>query len=144
MNARFIAVLLAGAVSAVSLLEGCGGGGGGGGGAPSVIGPNLNGAWEGDFYITDGTVDYTITAQISHEGSNITLRTSRSAGTGVLLTGWINTEGHMQLTDGFDGETWTTIEGPATTNHVLIEDFTETPPPGHGWETDRYAIELVR
>lgn len=142
MSSRSAAFLLAGVVSIASLLEGCGGGGGGG---PGVTGPNLNGSWEGDFYITDGSVDRTLTAEITHEGTNITIRTSRTAGTGMLLTGRIDAEGNMVLTDGFDGETWTTIEGPATTNHVLIEDFTEQPPLGSwGLETDRYAIELVR
>ena len=142
MNSRFSAFAVAALVSVAALLEGCGGGGGGGG--PSVIGPNLNGSWAGDFFITDGSIDRTLTAEIEHSGTNITIRTSRTAGTAVLLTGWIDDEGNMQLTDAFDGETWTTIDGPATTNHVLIEDFVEAPPPGHGWETDRYAIELVR
>lgn len=126
----------------LEFLSGCGGGSGGG---PSVIGPNLNGDWKGDFYITDGSVDRLLTAHIDHEGTNITIRTSRTAGTAVLLTGRIDAEGNMVLTDGFDGETWTTIEGSATKNHILIEDFTERPPPGSlGADTDRYAIDLTR
>ncbi len=142
MDTRFAAALVASGISFLGLLSGCGGGGGGG---ASVIGPNLNGDWSGDFYITDGSVDRLLTAHIDHEGTNITIHTSRTSGTAVLLTGRIDVEGNMVLTDGFDGETWTTIEGPATKNHILIEDFTERPPPGTlGAETDRYAIELTR
>lgn len=134
-------MVMAVAISLLEFLSGCDGGGGGG---PSVVGPNLNGDWSGDFFITDGSVDRTLTAHIDHKGTNVTIRTSRTSGTAVLLTGHIDVEGNMVLTDGFDGETWTTIEGPATTNHILIEDFTEKPLPGHGFETDRYAIELTR
>ncbi len=143
METRFISLGVSVAVSMVALMSGCDSGGSDG---PSAIGPNLNGEWEGEFYRTDDAGDRDpISASVTHEGTNVTVRTSRKAGVAVTFTGAIDAAGNLYLIDGHDGEAWTTHDGPATPEHLVIEDFTEQPPPGsHGGDTDLFIIDLSR
>jgi len=129
-------------------LSGCGGGGGGeksgaGTTAQRPVGPNLNGRWTGTYTVMgDGRSDSTsLTATIRHTGTSVFLTTSL-VGIGASFTGTINAAGDMYLTDAFDGETWTTHFGPATTASVRIADFAEHPTLGE--ETPLEVIDLTR
>lgn len=91
------------------------------------IGPDLRGRWMGVYYRSDRGGQLSLTASISQEGDAVTLSTSKPSGTARLLTGTISGNGDMVLTDAFDGETWTTLFGPATTNHVMLADYVRQP-----------------
>lgn len=91
------------------------------------VGPDIRGRWGGVYYQTDRGGQVSLSASIGQEGDAVTISTSKPAGTARLLTGTINEEGRMVLTDGFDGETWTTLFGPATPNHVKLADYVYTP-----------------
>lgn len=104
-----------------------------------LVGPNLNGKWEGTFtVIGDGLNDSTpLTATIRHTGNSVYVKTSL-VGIGANLTGTINAVGDMYLTDAYDGETWTTHFGPASSTSVRIADFAEDPS-----LSDDPAIEVI-
>ncbi len=99
--------------------------GGGGGDHNPAIGPNLQGNWQGEYYVADSPTNserLEITADISHNGDEITINTSKE-GTGHSLKGRMDEDGNMSLSDDYDGETWTTFYGPATTNHLMLADY---------------------
>jgi hypothetical protein len=106
----------------VALAAGCGGGGGGG--APPV-GPDLRGQWAG--VITQpGSPATSLTATIGQDGNAVTIHTSLQ-GIGAAFTGASTDDGCLSLTDGFDGETWTTFRRKTTPTRIQISDFTRAP-----------------
>lgn len=98
--------------------------GGGGSSRSTPVGPDLQGKWTGEFYIMRAANPRreAITATIKHDGDAIIIKTSKS-GVGANLTGTIDADGEIVATDPLDGETWTTILGPATADRVRIADF---------------------
>ena len=104
------------------LLAGCNGGGGGGGEPP--VGPNLNGDWAGSYYgvRTGDPGRRAVTANIRHRGTTVIINTSLT-GAGATLTGTIDPDGEMVLTDPYDGETWTTHVRPASPTRVQVADY---------------------
>lgn len=88
------------------------------------IGPDLQGSWAGKAFVSRSSdpQEQAITATVSHSGDAITINTSKT-GTGATLTGTIDTDGNMTLTDPSDGETWTTFFGPANSNSFRVADF---------------------
>ncbi|HMO52501.1 MAG TPA: hypothetical protein PKE26_14710 [Kiritimatiellia bacterium] len=105
--------------------------------------PKIAGKWSGNFYRTDTQNRRPLEATITQNKEAVTITTTRTGGIGVNFAGTITPEGRMTLTDAYDGETWTTYFGPATTNRIAIADFVNTPVPG---ETNRvlYVISLSR
>ncbi|MFT5122600.1 MAG: hypothetical protein ACI9QL_004874 [Candidatus Omnitrophota bacterium] len=85
--------------------------------------PRINGKWKGSFFRTDELGSTPVTATIRQDRDAITISTDLPADIGANFTGSINSKGKLTLTDGFDGEVWTTFFGPATTNFVKIADF---------------------
>ena len=125
MVIRRIPCFLAMLTSLVLIMPGCGGSDGDS--APPV-GPNLNGAWTGRFFVMNGGGDDNelVTATIGHNGDAVAIRTSRT-GIAANLTGTITPDGSLRLTDAFDGETWTSYFRKATSNRVEIADFVHPP-----------------
>ena len=109
----------------VLFLPGCGGGDGDGG---PPVGPDLNGAWTGNFYIQNGGGDdnEAVTATIRHIGDAVIIQTSRT-GIAANLTGTISADGSLRLTDAFDGEIWTSFYRDATASRVQVADFVRPP-----------------
>ncbi len=68
----------------------------------------------------------SITATITQSGDEITIDTSLS-GLGSYFTGNIQSGGFLWLTDASDGETWTTIEGAASSSYIVIQDYVTDP-----------------
>ncbi len=93
--------------------------------APATIevkGPNLNGSdWHG---FIEGSVGYEmITATVRHIGEGIVIVTSKPTGIAHELRGRVKSSGNLVLKDPFDGQTWTTLFGPATPGHIRIADY---------------------
>ncbi len=100
----------------------------------SVTGPNLNGSWSGTYYFLFGMKpSQSISADIDHRGEVIIIDTSISTGMAARFTGSISSNGQMTLTDNYDGETWTTFFGAASTGKVVIADYI--------WDDDIGAAE---
>ena len=121
--------------SVVFGLVSCGGGGGSTGAGQEdsnrlvpnttepVIGPNLNGDnWVGHFRLLDGSQFTGLTAVIRQVGADIIIETTKTE-IAHLLDGFIDGSGNMIMIDQFDGEDWTTLFGPATTNSINLADF---------------------
>ena len=105
-------------------LRGCDNGGSSG---PPPIGPDLRGRWGGAYYQTNRGGQLSLTATVRQDGDAVTITTSKTGGTAVLLTGTTDERGHLDMTDGFDGQEWTSFFGPASTNHIKLADYVETP-----------------
>jgi hypothetical protein len=86
----------------------------------SPVGPDISGDWSGNYHIGGGP-STPISASITQNGDATVVETSLS-GEGHLLTGTMDGEGNMYMTDAFDGETWTSA-GPATASRVVLIDF---------------------
>ncbi len=88
-----------------------------------VVGPNLNGnAWKGYLETDGGRVG--ISAVVRHIGSGVVIRTSRTSGIAREFIGSISSGGSLTLTDTFDSQTWTSLNGPATSRKIRIFDYT--------------------
>lgn len=111
----------------------------------SYIGPDLQGRWSGQYYVLDSSNSdlQEITATISHTGNKITLKTSKQE-IGNTFEGIIDEEGHIGLTDLYDGEIWTTFFGPAETDHIIIADYLMEYDTTPGSDTPIAVIELWR
>lgn len=91
---------------------------------PEIVGPDLNGGdWSGSILYKDVGED-RITATITHVGDQVTIETSRPADSlGHLLTGTITSSGNMYMFDAADGEEWTSLYGPASSNSFALADY---------------------
>ena len=88
----------------------------------------LSGSWRGSYSVL-GDLDpggVPITASVQQSGDAITIRTSLST-VGANLSGSIDSDNCIRLTDAFDGEVWTTHFQKATDNHIQIADFIRPP-----------------
>lgn len=112
------AQLIVGLSALAVVLSGCLGGGGGGGG-PSPVGSDLRGKWSGYYKSPDQRVN--LTATIKQEGNALTIETTKE-GVGHLLTGTIDDDSYVFLTDAFDGETWTSY-GEVSHDYLRIRDY---------------------
>ena len=93
---------------------------------PSLL--NLNGQWVGSLSVL-GDMDpggTSIRATVNQQGDAITIHTNLTS-IGGNLSGTIDADGWIQLTDAFDGETWTTYFLKATGNRIQIADFLRPP-----------------
>ena len=99
--------------------------------AQSLVGPNLNGAWTGTLtlHTKDGTRTSHIIATINHTGDSVIIHTN-GGGTASLMTGTIEPDGSMILTDALDGENWTTHFSKAIVNRVIVADYIQAPVAG--------------
>lgn len=113
---------LAGLFCAALLIAGCNDGGGGGGGSSSS-GISLRGKWSGRYVSPSSSM--SLSAEISQQGDSVIISTTKS-GVGHLLTGTLTANGQLRLTDGYDGETWTSY-GPVTRNNLRIRDYLYDP-----------------
>lgn len=100
---------------AVGTLAGCGGGNGDDG--PKYV--DLSGNWTGRYVSPE--VNQNVVATITQDRDALVIETSLRS-IGHVLTGNIDTNGQIRLTDAFDGETWTS-HGPVSTNAFLIRDY---------------------
>lgn len=138
---RCAPALAAALVLLVGLHCGCDGGGE----APlPPVGPSIGGQWAGRFFVAESSDirDQAVTATIRQNGDAVIIETSL-VGVGARLTGAIDAEGNMVLTDPFDGETWTTFFGPATPTAVTVADFLLPPTPEDA-STPLNVIQLTR
>jgi len=111
--------------------------------AESVVPPDIGGDnWSGYFTRTDSDVREYLTASIVLSGRDVTITTTL-IGLGHFLSGIINENGYMLLYDEYDGEDWTTHDGPATTTAVNIYDYLWKPEQGEP-EPPLNAIILYR
>lgn len=88
----------------------------------------LSGSWRGSASVL-GDLDsggVSITAFVQQSGDAITIRTSLST-LGANLSGSIDSDNCIRLTDAYDGEVWTTHFQKATDNHIQIADFLRPP-----------------
>jgi hypothetical protein len=105
--------------------------------------PDIGGEdWSGYFTRTDSDVRKYLTATIVLSGRDVTITTTL-IGLGHFLSGIINESGYMLLYDEYDGEDWTTHDGPATTTEVNIYDYLWKPEQGEP-EPPLNAIILYR
>jgi len=95
----------------------------------AAAGPSIAGRWKGTFFDPVANSTQGIRASISQEGDQVTIDTTLTD-VGSFLTGVIRSDGHIRLTDAWDGETWTTHGGPATSSHIVIQDFVHDPTTG--------------
>lgn len=96
------------------------------GGSGEYTGPSLSGSdWSGGYAVTEGPgFSRSITATVEQDGSSVIITTSRPAGTPAhRFTGSISSDGNMVMTDQYDGETWTTLRGPASPSLIKILDY---------------------
>jgi len=122
--------LLFSAMASMALVfSGCNDSGSSDDGAASAGVPSVSGSWSGIYYRTDEAAEESITASISQDGKAVVINTTKASAPGQAFTGTIETNGEMILTDGSDGETWTTHFGPATGNNIHIADFVRPPTP---------------
>jgi hypothetical protein len=126
-------------------LNACGGSGssnsGGGQEQVATTGPNLNGdTWRGSLQNSRGLF-ITISATVTHNDDQIVINTSIADNQlGGLFRGTITDLGTMLLFDAADGEDWTTLFGPVTTNSIDIADFVFI----NGIKIDTNTITLSR
>jgi hypothetical protein len=114
---------------------------------PDPVGPDLEGAWTGHFYITDHTDGYrkaeqAMTATVLQDGAEITMTTDLAQGRWRSFSGSIDVTGHLHVRDA-SGQTWTSYFGASQPNRLKIADFVEDPnEPGH--DDGLYVIALER
>jgi hypothetical protein len=118
------------------------GGGGTGSTSPSPY-PDVRGSWSGSFFRTDVLGSTPVTATIGQDRDAVSIRTDLPPGLGNSFTGTITPGGDMSLTDGYDGESWTTYYGPATADFIKIADFI-VPPSTENPHPPLHIIELRR
>jgi hypothetical protein len=98
--------------------------------APAApTGVSIAGRWKGTFFDPVANTTQGIRASISQDGDQVTIDTTLPD-VGSFLTGTIRPNGHIRLTDAWDGETWTTHAGPATSSHIIIQDYVRDPTTG--------------
>lgn len=97
--------------------------GGGSSGVPSASGLDLTGAWSGRYQ--SPSMQLSLTARIRQSGDTLIIQTTKE-GVGHLLTGMLNANGSIMLTDSLDGETWTSY-GEVTENNMWIRDYLYDP-----------------
>jgi hypothetical protein len=109
-------------------------------GLPAIAGND----WVGVWYDTERSGRSSLRATIRVDGNAVRVESSRPAGsTARVLTGSLDSTGAMRLTDGADGEVWSTFFGPASTNFIKLADYKERPFAGNGAD-DFFIIELSR
>jgi len=91
---------------------------------PEIVGPDLNGSdWSGSILFKD-VGENLITATVTHVGDQVTIETSQPAGElGHLFTGTISASGKMKMIDTSDGQDWTSLYGPETSNSLALADY---------------------
>ncbi len=93
---------------------------------PDIAGDN----WMGYFTRTDSDAREYLTAVIVVSSDcHVNIQTTL-VGLGHFFDGIINSQGDMLLYDAYDGEDWTTWDGPATEHSVRIYDYIYPPSPG--------------
>lgn len=92
---------------------------------PDIAGEN----WTGYFSRTDMESKQYLTASITQSGSQVTIVTTKT-GLGHYFSGIMNSSGDMLLYDHFDGEDWSTHNGPATSTKIKIYDYLWPPEAG--------------
>jgi len=103
--------------------------------------PDIRGSWSGSFFRTDVLGSTPVKATIGQDKDALSIRTDLLPGVGKSFTGTITTAGEMSLTDGYDGESWTSYFGAARTNYIKIADFI-TPPTIEDPHPPLHIIEL--
>lgn len=106
--------------------------------------PKIAGAWRGTYYTRGYGLEQpgvSISAQIRQDGDAVIINTTLT-GVGANLTGTIDSDGDMRLTDAYDGEIWTTHYRPATPSFIQIADFLRPPELGD-LETPIQIMDLV-
>jgi len=144
---NFIKQTLAGiCICTLMILSGCDRGGkesvGGGTGSTSPY-LDIRGSWSGSFFRTDVLGSTPVNATISQDKDALSIRTDLPPGLANSFTGTITAGGDIRLTDGYDGETWTTYYGPATADFIKIADFI-VPPSTENPHPPLHIIELRR
>ena len=119
------------------------GGGGTGSTIPSPY-PEIRGSWSGSFYRTDVLGSTSVNATIGQDIEAVNIRIAGLLpGLANSFIGTITIRGDMSLTDGYDGEHWTTYYGPATADFIKIADFI-VPPSTENPHPPLHIIELRR
>ena len=102
-----------------------GGGGGSGNSGPAPVGPHVGGRWSGEYRNDDTGESISLTAEIDQEGNQIFITTSKT-GVGHYLSGTIDQDGYIRVTDAYDGQIWTS-GGTITSTSLTIDDYTHRP-----------------
>lgn len=99
--------------------------------------PHIDGQWSGTFFTENWPFPGRrhVSATITQSGDAITIDTSLN-GIGSFLTGRIDANGGIVLTDAATGETWTTHRQRATESFIEIADFRK--------ELDNDAISFIQ
>ena len=124
MRCARMAVRLAMLGVAVGLLDGCNESDGG---SPPPGGPDLSGEWSGR-YVSPG-VSEPFEARVIQDGDAVVIQTTR-AQAGRLLTGTMDRDAKLRMTDGYNSELWTSAS-PATPHRIHIHDYLQTPTIGY-------------
>ncbi|MCX5871561.1 MAG: hypothetical protein NTY00_13250 [Deltaproteobacteria bacterium] len=95
-----------------------------------VFAPNITGDdWTGYFWRSDyfaGT-EVPVTATVTQTADGLVSITTSKEGLGHYFEGNIDITGHMLVSDAYDNEVWSTLDGPATDVYIKIEDYVVVP-----------------
>ncbi len=106
--------------------------------------PDIRGSWSGSFYRTDVLGSTSVNATIDQDIEAVSIHIDGLLpGLGNSFIGTITILGGMSLTDGYDGESWTTYYGPASPDFIKIADFI-VPPSTENPHPPLHIIELRR
>ncbi len=86
--------------------------------------PDISGDWSG-YYQFPGESRVPLSATVGVNGNDLFVMTTLS-GTGHMLTGVIDDDGWVFLTDAYDGDTWT-VETPVTSHSIYLIDYAYGP-----------------
>ncbi len=91
---------------------------------PDVVGDD----WAGYFMYGDTGEKIDVTAEITLEGTLMTITTSKT-GMAHYFGGLMNASGDIQVYDSYDDQLWTTHFGPATSTSINLYDYVRLPSP---------------
>jgi len=114
-----------------------------GGSRAAPVGVDIHGQWGGVYYVEGGS-RVSITASVSQDGDAIVIKTDKAEPPGQSLTGTIDENGDIVLTDAYDAEVWTDY-GTVTTTRLRVSDYERSPYIGEDpGDVPRKVIDLSR
>ena len=86
------------------------------------VGPSIEGSWSGELRLINYGTE-AVTAQITQNGGDIEIETTSTLPYGRYFSGTINKSGYIYVMDADTGQTWTTLEGNASSHHIRLYDY---------------------
>jgi hypothetical protein len=139
LAAGYIGIVLA-AVCAFALMSGCDGGGGGSSSQGAV---DIAGSWSGSYENEETGEHVSISATVDQDGSGVVIKTTKGNPPGQSLSGSMDGDANLTMTDAGDGEVWTSYT-PTTASRIVITDFTYQPQARDTNDVPRKIIDLRR